>query len=136
MSVFLRWGIFGILGVAGLMYAYNASKRMAEKQLRNRDRPECRAASRFEAAPEARAGDPLQRRVDGRRTARRNWWWRSARSRRAVTACRSIGCCVSRRSRFRTLSVANDSRSGDNWFEWVGAEPSPEALRMRRMRDC
>ena len=26
MSVFLRWGIFGILAVAALMYAYNASK--------------------------------------------------------------------------------------------------------------
>src|SRR6186713_1373132 len=31
MSVFLRWGIFGILGVAALLYAYNASKRMAER---------------------------------------------------------------------------------------------------------
>jgi hypothetical protein len=30
VSVFLRWGIFGILGVAALLYAYNASKRMAE----------------------------------------------------------------------------------------------------------
>ena len=30
MSVFLRWGIFGILGVAALLYAYNASKRFAE----------------------------------------------------------------------------------------------------------
>lgn len=28
MSVFLRWGVFGILGVAALVYAYNASKRM------------------------------------------------------------------------------------------------------------
>jgi hypothetical protein len=32
MSVFLRWGIFGILGVAGLMYAYNASKQLAAKR--------------------------------------------------------------------------------------------------------
>jgi hypothetical protein len=31
MSVFLRWGIFGILGFAALLYAYNASKRMAER---------------------------------------------------------------------------------------------------------
>jgi len=30
MSVFLRWGVFGILGVAALVYAYNASKRLAE----------------------------------------------------------------------------------------------------------
>ena len=30
MSVFLRWGVFGIIGVAALLYAYNASKRVAE----------------------------------------------------------------------------------------------------------
>jgi len=30
VSVFLRWGVFGILGVAALLYAYNASKRMAD----------------------------------------------------------------------------------------------------------
>jgi len=29
MGVFLRWGILGILSVAALVYAYNASKRMA-----------------------------------------------------------------------------------------------------------
>ena len=32
MSVFLRWGVFGILGVAALLYAYNASKRLSEAQ--------------------------------------------------------------------------------------------------------
>lgn len=32
MSVFLRWGVFGILGVAALLYAYNASKRLAENR--------------------------------------------------------------------------------------------------------
>ncbi len=31
MSVFLRWGVFGILGVAALLYAYNASKKLAER---------------------------------------------------------------------------------------------------------
>jgi hypothetical protein len=30
VSVFLRWGVFAILGVAALLYAYNASKRLAE----------------------------------------------------------------------------------------------------------
>src|SRR6185503_7387128 len=33
MGVFLRWGIFGILAVAGLMYAYNASKQMAQRRV-------------------------------------------------------------------------------------------------------
>lgn len=31
MSVFFRWGVFGILAVAALLYAYNASKSLAEK---------------------------------------------------------------------------------------------------------
>lgn len=33
MGVFLRWGVFGILAVAGLMYAYNASKQMAQRRV-------------------------------------------------------------------------------------------------------
>jgi len=31
MSVFLRWGVFGILVFAGLLYAYNASKHLADQ---------------------------------------------------------------------------------------------------------
>lgn len=31
MGVFLRWGIFGILAVAALLYAFNANKRLAER---------------------------------------------------------------------------------------------------------
>ena len=34
MSVFLRWGIFGILLVAALLYAYNASKSLADARAR------------------------------------------------------------------------------------------------------
>jgi hypothetical protein len=32
MSVFLRWGIFGILAAAGLLYTYNASKDLAKRR--------------------------------------------------------------------------------------------------------
>jgi hypothetical protein len=32
MSVFLRWGVFGILAVAALLYAYNASKDLAQRR--------------------------------------------------------------------------------------------------------
>jgi type IV secretory pathway VirB10-like protein len=32
MGVFLRWGVFGILAVAALVYAYNASKRLSERR--------------------------------------------------------------------------------------------------------
>ena len=49
MSVFLRWGIFGILGVAALLYAYNASKRLAEAHAAN---PPAATAAADEAAAE------------------------------------------------------------------------------------
>jgi hypothetical protein len=32
VSVFLRWGVFGILAVAALVYAYNASKDLASRR--------------------------------------------------------------------------------------------------------
>lgn len=32
MSVFLRWGVFGILSAAALLYAYNASKDLANRR--------------------------------------------------------------------------------------------------------
>ena len=50
MSVFLRWGVFGILGVAALMYAYNASKRLAEAHV-------AKSAPVAVAAPEPEATD-------------------------------------------------------------------------------
>ncbi len=54
MSVFLRWGIFGILGVAALLYAYNASKRMAERHARQTP-PAAQAAQR----PASGADEPV-----------------------------------------------------------------------------
>ena len=51
MGVFLRWGVFGILAVAGLMYAYNASKRLAEN--RQAARPPAVAAPPAEATADA-----------------------------------------------------------------------------------
>ena len=51
MSVFLRWGIFGILGVAALLYAYNASKRMAERHAQPAP-PAAQVAARPAPAPD------------------------------------------------------------------------------------
>jgi hypothetical protein len=52
MSVFLRWGVFGILAVAGLLYAYNASKELA-----NRRPPPAAAAAATAATGAAPAPD-------------------------------------------------------------------------------
>lgn len=52
MSVFLRWGVFGILGVAALLYAYNASKRMADAHARKSPPVAEQAAREPEPTPE------------------------------------------------------------------------------------
>jgi hypothetical protein len=49
VSVFLRWGILGILSVAALLYAYNASKRMAAAQ---RESPAVDAGPMADATPD------------------------------------------------------------------------------------
>ncbi len=54
MSVFLRWGVFGILGVAALLYAYNASKRLSEAH----------ASRPVAAAPAAEPAKVADARVD------------------------------------------------------------------------
>src|SRR5262245_23127770 len=56
MSVFLRWGVFGILGVAALLYAYNASKRLAESHV-NQAPPAAAQAVEPQAQAEAVADE-------------------------------------------------------------------------------
>jgi hypothetical protein len=57
VSVFLRWGVFGILGVAALMYAYNASKRLAGSHA---DRPEVAAPAPAEEPADEADAEPVE----------------------------------------------------------------------------
>jgi hypothetical protein len=57
MSVFLRWGVFGIIGVAALLYAYNASKRMAEAQA---SKPKVVAAESANAAADEEPDETVE----------------------------------------------------------------------------
>jgi hypothetical protein len=62
MSVFLRWGIFGILGVAALLYAYNASKHFAQSHAAKPKvaavQPASAPAAEESAEPEAPSSEP------------------------------------------------------------------------------
>jgi hypothetical protein len=64
MSVFLRWGIFGILGMAALLYAFNASKRLAERHAQqaavSAQIAKNPAPAAAEAAPERVAAPPIE----------------------------------------------------------------------------
>jgi len=134
VSVFLRWGIFGIIGVAALMYAYNASKRMAEKHQANpamvsattEAAPAPAPATAAPAAPSAaphceaelvvaqralearRQGEPLDRLLRIQEIA-----WQEPATRRA-----------------RLQEVAT------RWYQFEGEEPVRGSLRIRVISDC
>jgi hypothetical protein len=66
VSVFLRWGVFGILGVAALLYAYNASKRLADSQAR---KPAATAPEQAPAETEAAVAEADEEEETGRDAA-------------------------------------------------------------------
>lgn len=131
MSVFLRWGVFGILGVAALIYAYNASKKLAEN--RSKERPaavQAQAAdeSADEGAPDAGVFAPcaaelavarraLQTRRDGEPLDR-------------LLRIPEIAWQEPPARRERLAQVAT------HWFELEGEVPIPVEFRNRVISDC
>ncbi len=127
MSVFLRWGIFGILGVAGLMYAYNASKQLAANRS-TRAAPAAAVETAVQAAPAAgvtpACEEELQVAVAAMK-ARRDGEPLDRLLRIQIIAFQSD---PKRRGRLETVAR--------KWFEWVGTEPSAGSLRNTALRDC
>jgi hypothetical protein len=128
MSVFLRWGIFGILGVAAVLYAYNSSKRLAEaRSAQKTQAPATESQPLPESSPEPaltpRCGAELeiaQRALEARR--RREPLDRLLRIQEIAFQDPPW--------RARLESVAT------RWYQWTGDEPAPEALRDAVVRNC
>lgn len=129
MSVFLRWGVFGILSVAALLYAYNASKRLAE----NRAGVAPAVASTEEteqepAVPRSEAMPPhceeelmvAQRALEARR---------NTEPLDRLLRIEEIAFQEGER-RARLVKVAT------RWYEREGSEPGAEALRVYVATDC
>ena len=126
MGVFLRWGIFGILAVAGLVYAYNASKKLSENR---------RASPAAQAQAQGAAGGPqvvvppdceaelvvaelaLDARRDGETFDR-------------LLRNQQIAFVNDDKQRARLANVAR------RWYDLEGAEPSPEALSATVVDEC
>jgi hypothetical protein len=130
MSVFLRWGIFGILGVAGLMYAYNASKQLAAKRAA---RPVPAATATTQAMPatelpvEAAALSP--RCAEELRVAQR------------AREARAQGEPLDRVLRIQEIAFQDPPRRArlekvaTYWFK-LPNEPSPDDLRDSAISNC
>ncbi len=141
MGVFLRWGIFGIIAVAALVYAYNALGHLAD---RHRNMPAgvvAPPARTAEDAPPARAAEDTPPAADASSGAAKGdaipekCALELDIARRAVES-RSIGEPLDRLLRIQEIAWEKDDRLrahrtelATRWFN----EPGPvDAARLRR----
>lgn len=131
--MFLRWGVFGILAVAALLYAYNSSKRLAETR-----QPPSQVPVSAPEAQESAAGPsspPLDETpphcAQELRVAER-----ALRARREqepldrVLRMQDVLFEADAARRQRLEKVARD------WYQIEGAEPAPDTLSSRVIADC
>jgi hypothetical protein len=138
MSVFLRWGVFGILAVAALVYAYNASKRMAES--RNASAPAAAApesddegaSEEPEVASREAVPDPAPEHCEAElRVAERAL--QARREQEPLDRLMRVRLIVfesdpARRQRLEKVAA--------DWYLLEGEEPVSEALRVEVISSC
>jgi len=144
MSVFLRWGIFGILGVAALLYAYNASKRLAERHAQNPPAVVQPVAASAPAADDPPAAEPepaVAHAPAASASAPAHCEAELAIARRAIDA-RKRGEPLDRVLRMQEIAFesaparrARLERVATRYFNYE-SEFQPEALRIAVISDC
>ena len=142
MGVFLRWGIFGILSVAALIYAYNALGRLADRHT---------AAPAAEVAPKARDPEDTPQARNAEDTSPARTVAAPAPSpqddipercrvelqiaQRAVEA-RSIGEPLDRLLRIQEIAWQEDAKLRERFTalatRWYGEAGPVDAARLRR----
>jgi hypothetical protein len=131
MSVFFRWGVFGILGVAALVYAYNASKHMADK----RAALQAPAASEV-AQPVPAAAEPVSEDSPSPRCAAE-----LVVAQRALEA-RAQGEPLDRLLRIQEIAFQQSPRRerlekvATDWYRLEGPAPAPGALSAAVVGEC
>ncbi len=136
MSVFLRWGIFGILGVAGLMYAYNVSKQMAAKRAARLAPAAVETAQPAAPRPEAQAAS-----ASATTNAPPHCEAELVVAQRALAA-RAEGQPLDRLLRIQEIAFQEPVRRqrlekvATFWFQHEGPVPIPEALRQGVISNC
>jgi hypothetical protein len=142
MGVFLRWGVFGILAVAALLYAYNASKRLAERRpdpvVASQDAVEEEAEIVDEPAPAEEAAEqpeplePLSAACEEERQVAE----RALKMRRdgePIDRLLRIPVIVFQDDAARRARLEEVARQ---WYERPGADPAATALRAEVLRNC
>ena len=138
MSVFLRWGIFGILGVAGLMYAYNASKQIAAKRAARLAPAAVDTAQPAAPRPEVQAAPAP---APAATNAPPHCEAELVVAQRALAA-RAEGQPLDRLLRIQEIAFQEPVRRerlekvATFWFQHEGPAPIPEALRLGVISNC
>lgn len=142
MGVFLRWGVFGILAVAALLYAYNASKSLAEKRGPKPapvvSQEDSTADEEEEAEPEASAESVIEDEEEASETCEEE----ILAAERALKFRRD-GEPIDRLLRSQLIAFQSDETRrarleavATQWFEREGRDPNAAALRREVLRDC
>jgi hypothetical protein len=140
VSVFLRWGIFGILGFAGLMYAYNASKQMAAKRAARVAPAAVETIQPADSRPEVQAA-PAPALPPGATKAPPHCEAELVVAQRALSA-RAEGQPLDRLLRIQEIAFQEPVRRqrleklATFWFQHEGPAPNPEALRLGVISNC
>jgi hypothetical protein len=143
MSVFFRWGIFGILAVAAVLYAYNASKRLSERRapapapVVSQESPEVAVteadptAGREEESPPEDVPPMPEACEEERLVAER------------ALKMRRDGEPLDRLLRMDRIAFQSDVKRRERleavarrWFEREGRDPDAASLRGEVLRDC
>ncbi len=138
MSVFLRWGIFGIIGFAALMYAYNVSKDMAAKRAARGTPVAVETPSEPTGPAVAPAAEIAPATVSA---AAPHCEAELVVAQRALQARRQ-GEPIDRLLRIQEIAFAEPPRRellehvARSWYQREGDEPTPEALRIAVISDC
>ncbi len=141
MGVFLRWGIFGILSVAAIWYAYNASKSLSERRpppapkVVSQDEGAVDDAETAEADEEETEPDPgpvlpevcEEERVVAERALKMR---RDGEPLDRLLRIDRIAFQSNTQRRERLEAVARQ------WFGRQGRDPDAAALRDEVLRDC
>jgi hypothetical protein len=136
MGVFLRWGAFGIILVAALLYAYNASKGLAEQRQQSKTAvrpqagephsPQIQQQASAEVVPEATPECEAELQVAELALTSR----RDNEPLDRLLRHQSIAFQSDLKRRQRLENVAR------KWFEKSGAEPDAADLRLAVLREC
>jgi hypothetical protein len=141
MGVFLRWGVFGIIAVAALIYVYNASKHISEVRQASPatvQRPAPDSGANEESAGEADAS--VEAEADEASTPACDEELRVANS---ALHARREGQPLDRLLRSQEIAFQQDTQRRQRletvaakWFEWRGEDPDAATLREAVMKDC